>query len=89
MEYLFERLHGAIGQDTSRLDKKADHLFLPTFIYVATGHAGTSPFEVFGFKISDQQTVWTQKQGVVVPSCLMQSRQHFGPHAAVASLVLL
>jgi len=89
VENLFERFHRAIGQDTSRLDKKASHLFLPTIIDLAAGHAGASPFKVLRFKIPDQQSIWTQEQRVVVPSCLTQSRQHLWPHAAVAGLIFI
>src|SRR6516225_144514 len=89
MEHLFEWFHGAIGQDAGGLQKKAGHLFLPTFVDVAAGHAGTSHFKVFRFKVSDQQSVWTQEQGVVVPSCLAQSRQHLRPHAAVSGFIFI
>lgn len=89
MEYLFERFHGVVGQETSRLNEKAGHFFLPTLVDVALGHAGTGPFKVFRFQVANQQSVWTQEQGVVVPPCFTQSRQHLVPHAAVASLVFV
>jgi len=89
MEDLFERFHRAIGQDTSRLDKKASHFSLPTFIDLAASHAGTSPFKVLRFEVPDQQSIWTQEQRVVVPSCLAQSRQHLWPNVAVAGLVFI
>ena len=89
MENLFERFHRAIGQDTSRLDKKASHFSLPTFIDFAASHASTSAFKVLRFEVPDQQSIWTQEQRVVVPSCLAQSRQHLWPHAAVAGLVFI
>src|SRR5690349_13001864 len=89
MEHLFERLHGAIGQGASRLDKKAGHFFLPTFVDLTTSHASPSSFEVFCLEVSDQQSVWTQEQGVVVPSRFAQGCQHLGPYAAVAGLVFV
>src|ERR1051325_7726174 len=89
MENLFEWFHRAIGQDASRLDKKASHLFLPTIIDLAAGHAGSSPFKVLRFEVPDQQSIWTQEQRVVVPSRLAQGRQHFRPHAALPGLVFL
>ena len=89
MKHLFERLHSPIGQDTSRLHKKASHLSLPTFIDLAASHTRACPFKVFGFEVPDQQSVRTQKQRVVVPSRLAQSREHLRPHAAVAGFVFL
>ena len=89
MENLFERFHSAIGQGTGRLHKKTSHFSLPTFIDFAACHAGTSPVKVLGFKVPDQQSIWTQEQRVVVPSRLAQSRQHLWPHAPVAGLVFI
>src|SRR5207237_8387966 len=89
MKHRFERLHSPIGQDTSRLHKKASHLSLPTFIDLAASHTRACPFKVFGFEVPDQQSVRTQKQRVVVPSRLAQSREHRRPHATVAGLVFL
>jgi len=89
MKHLFERLHSPNGQDTSRLHKKASHLSLPTFIDLAASHTRACPFKVFGFEVPDQQSVRTQKQRVVVPSRLAQSREHLRPHAAVAGFVFL
>ena len=89
MKHLFERFHRPIGQDTSWLDKKAGHFFLPMFVNFAAGHAGASPFKVFRFEVPNQQSVWPQEQGIVVPSCFAQSRHHLRPHAAVAGFVFL
>src|SRR5205085_1187003 len=63
--------------------------FLPTFIYLAASHSGAGAFKIFCFQVPNQQSVRTQEQGVVVPSCLAQGRQHLRPHAAVAGFVFV
>src|SRR5215831_13547312 len=89
MENLFEWFHCAIGQETSRLNKKAGHFSLPTLVDFTASHAGSSAFKVLRFQVPDQQSIWTQEQGVVVPSGLTQSRQHLRPHAAMADFIFV
>src|SRR5438445_9643371 len=84
MKDFFEWFHSAIRQDTLRLDKKVSHFLLPAFIHFATGHTRARPLKVFRFEVSHQQSVRTQEQGVVVPSCFAQGRQHLRPNGVMA-----
>src|SRR5689334_24103298 len=69
VENLFERFHRAIGQDTSRLDKKASHLFLPTIIDPAAGHAGSSQHR------SEEHTSELQSQFHLVCRLLLEKKK--------------
>ena len=62
MENIFERFHRAIRQCSVGLNEEIAHLALPALIHFTLCHARTRPFEIFGFQISNQQTVFTQKQ---------------------------
>src|SRR5271165_768175 len=89
MEHFFERFHGAIRQNSVRLDEERRHLPLPAIIHVAARHAGARAFKVLSFEVADEQAVRTQEQRVVIPSRLAQSRQHLWPNLAVTEFVLL
>ena len=67
MKDLFERRHSLIRQDPFRLDKKSSHLTLPAFVDLTARHPSARTFEAFGFQVADEQTVFTQKQRIIVP----------------------
>ena len=89
MKDFFQRKHIVICAALLYYLEKRRHLRLPSRVDGMLLHRSASPNKIRCLEIADQQAVWSQEQGIVMPSGLVQSVQHLRPHMSMALFVLV